>query len=89
MCLNDLLALGGGGNYALCLEEDLLSGTSGPSDTFGNKCLAHSPEFELKNVKVMFLLLMFVFQLTKLKQIIKWLSSTAGCSSILYIYFLH
>ena len=23
MCLNDLLALGGGGNYALCLEEDL------------------------------------------------------------------
>ncbi|KAG4983768.1 hypothetical protein JHK87_028517 [Glycine soja] len=78
MCLNDLLALGGGGNYALCLEEDLLSGTSGPSDTFGNKCLAHSPEFELKNV-----------ELTKLKQIIEWLSSPAGCSSILYIYFLH
>ncbi|KAG5127773.1 hypothetical protein JHK82_028608 [Glycine max] len=78
MCLNDLLALGGGGNYALCLEEDLLSGTSGPSDTFGNKCLAHSPEFELKNV-----------ELTKLKQIIKWLSSPAGCSSILYIYILH
>ncbi|RDX83430.1 Oxidation resistance protein 1, partial [Mucuna pruriens] len=51
MCLSDLLALGGGGNYALCLEEDLLSGTSGPSDTFGNTCLAHSPEFELKNVE--------------------------------------
>ncbi|KAH1191701.1 Oxidation resistance protein 1 [Glycine max] len=52
MCLNGLLALGGGGNYALCLEEDLLTGTSGPSDTFGNKCLAHSPEFELKNVEL-------------------------------------
>ncbi|RZB44871.1 Oxidation resistance protein 1 isoform A [Glycine soja] len=64
MCLNGLLALGGGGNYALCLEEDLLTGTSGPSDTFGNKCLAHSPEFELKNVEVMFLLLIFVFYLT-------------------------
>ncbi|TKY51830.1 Oxidation resistance protein 1 [Spatholobus suberectus] len=51
MCLTDLLALGGGGNYALCLEEDLLTGTSGPSDTFGNLCLAHSPEFELKNVE--------------------------------------
>jgi len=23
MCLNDLLALGGGGNFALCLEEYL------------------------------------------------------------------
>ncbi|KAK7343990.1 hypothetical protein VNO77_13168 [Canavalia gladiata] len=52
MCLNDLLALGGGGNYALCLEEDLLTGTSGPCDTFGNSGLAHSPEFELKNVEL-------------------------------------
>ncbi|KAG2401989.1 uncharacterized protein HKW66_Vig0258610 [Vigna angularis] len=51
MCMNDLLALGGGGSYALCLEEDLLSGTSGPSETFGNSCLAHSPEFQLKNVE--------------------------------------
>lgn len=52
MCLNDLLALGGGGNYALSLSEDLLTGTSGPCDTFGNLCLAHSPEFELKNVEL-------------------------------------
>ncbi|XP_027934274.1 oxidation resistance protein 1-like [Vigna unguiculata] len=52
MCMNDLLALGGGGSYALCLEEDLLSGTSGPSETFGNSCLAHSPEFQLKNVEL-------------------------------------
>lgn len=52
MCLNDLLALGGGSNFALCLDEDLLSGTSGPSETFGNLCLAHNPEFELKNVEL-------------------------------------
>lgn len=61
MCLNDLLGVGGGGNFALCLDEDLLTGTSGPCDTFGNKCLAHSPEFELKNVEVMFSLVTFVF----------------------------
>ncbi|XP_034685225.1 oxidation resistance protein 1 isoform X1 [Vitis riparia] len=52
LCLNDLLALGGGGNFALCLDEDLLSGTSGPCETFGNLCLAHNPEFELKNVEL-------------------------------------
>ncbi|KAF7837422.1 oxidation resistance protein 1 [Senna tora] len=52
MCLNDILALGGGGNFALCLDGDLLNGTSGPCDTFGNLCLAHSPEFELKNVEL-------------------------------------
>ncbi|KAL0388345.1 UNVERIFIED_CONTAM: hypothetical protein Sradi_2716300 [Sesamum radiatum] len=52
MCLNNLLALGGGANFALCLNEDLLSGTSGPSETFGNSCLAHVQEFELKNVEL-------------------------------------
>ncbi|KAA8527808.1 hypothetical protein F0562_035323 [Nyssa sinensis] len=52
MCLNDLLALGGGGNFALCLDGELLTGTSGPCETFGNLCLAHSQEFELKNVEL-------------------------------------
>ncbi|XVE81927.1 hypothetical protein DITRI_Ditri15bG0105600 [Diplodiscus trichospermus] len=52
MCLNDLLALGGGGSFALCLDGDLLSGTSGPCETFGNLCLAHSEDFELKNVEL-------------------------------------
>ncbi|XP_043722759.1 oxidation resistance protein 1 isoform X2 [Telopea speciosissima] len=52
LCLNDLLALGGGGNFALCLDGDLLRGTSGPCETFGNMCLARSPEFELKNVEL-------------------------------------
>ncbi|WJX10797.1 hypothetical protein P8452_01476 [Trifolium repens] len=52
LCSNDSLALGGGGGFALYLDGDLLTGTSGPSDTFGNKCLAHTPEFELKNVEL-------------------------------------
>ncbi|KAK3187679.1 hypothetical protein Dsin_027240 [Dipteronia sinensis] len=52
MCLNDLLALGGGGHFGLCLDEDLLSGSSGPCETFGNLCLAHNPEFEIKNVEL-------------------------------------
>ncbi|XP_068666167.1 uncharacterized protein [Aristolochia californica] len=52
LCLNDLLALGGGGNFALCLDGDLLRGTSQPSETFGNLCLAHNPEFELRKVEL-------------------------------------
>ncbi|XP_040989054.1 oxidation resistance protein 1-like [Juglans microcarpa x Juglans regia] len=52
LCLNDLLAFGGGGNFALCLDGDLLSGTSGPCETFGSLCLAHNQEFDLKNVEL-------------------------------------
>lgn len=37
----------------LCeLSLKRLSGTSGPCQTFGNLCLAHKEEFELKNVEV-------------------------------------
>ncbi|XP_030550119.2 TLD domain-containing protein 2 isoform X1 [Rhodamnia argentea] len=52
ICMNDSLALGGGGNFALSLDGDLLSGTSGPCETFGNLCLAHKSEFEVKNVEL-------------------------------------
>ncbi|GMH28542.1 hypothetical protein Nepgr_030385 [Nepenthes gracilis] len=52
LCMDDLLAFGGGGSFALSLDEDLLSGSSGPCETFGNECLAHDPEFELKNVEL-------------------------------------
>ncbi|XP_074282303.1 uncharacterized protein LOC141606861 [Silene latifolia] len=52
LCLTDLLAFGGGGNFALSLDEDLLRGSSGPCDTFGNACLAFDSEFELKNVEL-------------------------------------
>lgn len=53
LCLKDLLAFDGGGNFALSLDGDLLTGSSGPCETFGNSCLAHDPEFELKNVEVL------------------------------------
>ncbi|KAF8692736.1 hypothetical protein HU200_039434 [Digitaria exilis] len=56
LCLNDALAFGGGGSFALCVDEDLLHGTSGSCETFGNSCLAYSPEFELKNVEVRYFL---------------------------------
>ncbi|XP_057788357.1 uncharacterized protein LOC131005401 isoform X2 [Salvia miltiorrhiza] len=52
LCLNDLIAFGGGASFALCLNEDLLSGTSGPCETFGNSCLAHDQEFVLKDVEL-------------------------------------
>ncbi|XP_020578943.1 oxidation resistance protein 1 isoform X2 [Phalaenopsis equestris] len=52
LCLNEFLAFGGGGSFAICLEDDLLRGSSGPSETFGNLCLAHSENFELKNVEL-------------------------------------
>ncbi|XP_051146711.1 uncharacterized protein LOC127262186 [Andrographis paniculata] len=52
LCLHDSLALGGGANFALFLNEDLLTGRSGPCETFGNLCLAHDEEFELKNVEL-------------------------------------
>ncbi|OEL29503.1 hypothetical protein BAE44_0009478 [Dichanthelium oligosanthes] len=62
LCLNDALAFGGGGSFALCLDEDLLHGSSGSCETFGNSCLAYSPEFELKNVEVRYFFLL-LFQL--------------------------
>ncbi|XP_039063439.1 oxidation resistance protein 1-like isoform X2 [Hibiscus syriacus] len=52
ICMNDMLALGGGGNFALSFDGDLLSGTSGPCETFGNLCLARNENFELKNVEL-------------------------------------
>ncbi|KAI4373876.1 hypothetical protein MLD38_011940 [Melastoma candidum] len=33
------------------METCRLSGTSGLCETFGNSCLAHSMDFELKNVE--------------------------------------
>ncbi|KAK8478937.1 hypothetical protein V6N13_070000 [Hibiscus sabdariffa] len=52
ICLNDLLAIGGGSNFALCLDGDLLNGSSGPCETFGNLCLAHDRDFELNHVEL-------------------------------------
>eukprot|EP01018_Ginkgo_biloba_P024144 Gb_15677 [translate_table: standard] len=52
LCTSDSLALGGGGHFALYLDEDLLNGSSASSETFGNPCLAHSPEFAVKDVEL-------------------------------------
>ncbi|KAJ8445018.1 hypothetical protein Cgig2_029212 [Carnegiea gigantea] len=56
LCLNDMIAFGGGSNFALSLDGDLLNGSSGPCETFGNLCLAHDSMFELKNVEVLSLI---------------------------------
>lgn len=52
LCSADSLALGGGGHFALYLEGDLLHGSSSSSQTFGNSCLAHTEDFELKDVEL-------------------------------------
>ncbi|CAJ2677053.1 unnamed protein product [Trifolium pratense] len=52
LCTTDFLAIGGGGHFALYLEGDLLNGSSSVSETYGNPCLAHTPEFQVKEVEV-------------------------------------
>ncbi|MCO5556553.1 hypothetical protein L7F22_010103, partial [Adiantum nelumboides] len=52
LCTNDKLGLGGGGTFALRLDGDLMHGSSGLSETFGNCCLAHSQEFNIKHVEL-------------------------------------
>ncbi|KAJ4756777.1 Oxidation resistance protein 1 [Rhynchospora pubera] len=52
LCATDSLALGGGGHFALYLDGDLLTGSSSTSDTFNNPCLAHSEDFEVKEVEL-------------------------------------
>ncbi|XP_057751923.1 uncharacterized protein LOC130970004 [Arachis stenosperma] len=52
LCTSDFLAIGGGSNFALYLEDDLMHGSSSVSETYGNPCLAHSREFEVKEVEL-------------------------------------
>ncbi|CAA6659855.1 unnamed protein product [Spirodela intermedia] len=52
LCSPDFLAIGGGGHFALYLDGDLLSGSSSTSETFGNPCLAHSEDFQVKEVEL-------------------------------------
>uniref|UniRef100_A0A1D1ZKQ5 Oxidation resistance protein 1 n=2 Tax=Anthurium amnicola TaxID=1678845 RepID=A0A1D1ZKQ5_9ARAE len=52
LCSTDYFALGGGGHFALYLDGDLLNGSSSSSETFGNTCLAHSQDFEVKEVEL-------------------------------------
>lgn len=52
LCTNEMLAFGGGGSFALHLDGDLLHGSSGHSETFGNCCLAHTEEFTVRHVEL-------------------------------------
>ncbi|KAI5384449.1 hypothetical protein KIW84_071457 [Lathyrus oleraceus] len=52
LCTTDFLAFGGGGHFALYLDGDLLNGSSSVSETYNNPCLAHSPEFQVKEVEL-------------------------------------
>ncbi|KAL5053474.1 hypothetical protein RYX36_034156 [Vicia faba] len=52
LCTTDFLAFGGGGHFALYLDGDLLNGSSSVSETYNNPCLAHSPEFQVKDVEL-------------------------------------
>lgn len=44
---SDSIAVGGGGAFALFLDSMLEHGSSGASETFGNKCLASSASFDV------------------------------------------
>jgi len=48
----DSVAVGGGGHFAIWMDQDLAFGNSGVSDTFGNPCLSGSPEFRIKAVEL-------------------------------------
>ncbi|XP_022550071.2 oxidation resistance protein 1-like [Brassica napus] len=52
LCSKDLLALGGGGRFALYLDSELLHGSSACSETYGNSCLANSQDFDVKEVEL-------------------------------------
>ncbi|KAK7247423.1 hypothetical protein RIF29_42306 [Crotalaria pallida] len=52
LCTTDSLAIGGGGHFALYLDGDLLNGSSSVSETYGNPCLAHSQDFEVKEIEL-------------------------------------
>lgn len=46
LCTTDSIGIGGGGAFALFLDNMLLRGSSDRSDTFGNVCLASASQFE-------------------------------------------
>lgn len=52
LCSLNFLAIGGGGHFALYLDNELLNGSSSVSETYGNPCLANSEDFEVKEVEL-------------------------------------
>eukprot|EP00193_Tetraselmis_chui_P007597 CAMPEP_0177765122 /NCGR_PEP_ID=MMETSP0491_2-20121128/7820_1 /TAXON_ID=63592 /ORGANISM="Tetraselmis chuii, Strain PLY429" /LENGTH=578 /DNA_ID=CAMNT_0019281443 /DNA_START=100 /DNA_END=1838 /DNA_ORIENTATION=- len=49
---SDSIAVGGGGHFAIWMDQDLAYGNSGVSDTYGNPCLSGSSEFRIKSVEL-------------------------------------
>ncbi|KAH9575691.1 hypothetical protein CY35_01G123800 [Sphagnum magellanicum] len=52
LCTTEALAFGGGGHFALHIDAELLNGSSGACETYGNCCLAQTEEFILKDVEL-------------------------------------
>ncbi|KAL7613398.1 hypothetical protein Lser_V15G06775 [Lactuca serriola] len=52
LCSTEYIALGGGNHFALYLDSDLLNGSSLASETYGNSCLSHTQEFEVKEIEL-------------------------------------
>jgi hypothetical protein len=53
LCTTESLAFGGGGHFALHIDAELLNGSSGACETYGNCCLAQTEDFTLKDVEVL------------------------------------
>lgn len=49
---DDCIGVGGGGHFALWLDEDLLYGNSTKSNTFANECLSSSEVFQVLQIEV-------------------------------------
>ena len=48
----DSIALGGGGNFGIYLDYDMIDGTSSPCSTFGSGILASDEDFETFQVEL-------------------------------------
>lgn len=48
----ECLALGGAPRYAISLDNELLRGSSGLSESFGSPCLASQEDFEIGKVEL-------------------------------------
>lgn len=52
MCTDHSVAMGGGGEWGLFLDDHFARGATGRSDTYGNKPLCQQTEFDIVNLEV-------------------------------------
>ncbi|CAK9197463.1 unnamed protein product [Sphagnum troendelagicum] len=52
LCTSESLAFGGGGHFALHIDAELLNGSSGACETYGNCSLSQREDFTLKDVEL-------------------------------------